>query len=76
MFDATSTLHREIPIRTLPPFVMAALEAAIQTIRATVRWRRDWMAGSSPAMTSGVVRDRHCPVVLIEWIPSFAGMTI
>ncbi len=42
-------------------FVMAArmagfnpaMEAAIQTLHATAVWRRGWMAGSSPAMTSG-----------------------
>jgi len=36
----------------LTQLVMAALEAAIQPIRATAVGCRDWMAGSSPAMTN------------------------
>src|SRR5438874_4269839 len=46
-------------ITTLTPrwpfnqLVMAALEAAIQAFRAAAVWRRVWMAGSGPAMTSG-----------------------
>ena len=53
MRHTASTLHREA---SLPQLVMAALEAAIQPIHATSRWRLDWMAGSSPAMTNGMMR--------------------
>ena len=36
-----------------PQSVMAGLDPAIQTQRQTAAWLMNWMAGSSPAMTSG-----------------------
>jgi hypothetical protein len=44
MTDSLNTLM----LRCLTQLVMAALEAAIQSVRATVLWRRVWMAGSEP----------------------------
>jgi hypothetical protein len=44
--------------------VMAALDAAIQPIHATLAWRRDWMAGTSPAMTNWESRVDCPPIVM------------
>jgi hypothetical protein len=50
------TLMRRRPLAHL---VMAALEAAIQPIRATAAWRLGWMAGSGPGHDGRGETRRH-----------------